>query len=78
MLLGKDTTSSNLPLANVLHSLAERPLQTSAEFQRVTADLDDVVDERTHGCQGKCGGEQDNVSKLDKHLLVILKRILLE
>ena len=69
--------TADLPLANVFHSLAERPLQTSAELQSITADLNDVVDKSTQGCQGKCRGKQDNVSKLDEHLLVILKGVLL-
>lgn len=42
---------SDLPLADALHSDSKGPLQTSAELKGVTADLNDVVNESTHGSQ---------------------------
>lgn len=66
----------DLPLSNVLHSLSERPLKASAEFQGITADLDYVVDKSTHGRQGKRRGEKHHIAKLNEHLLVVLKCVL--
>ena len=67
---------SDLPLADALHSNSERPLQPSAQLKGIAADLNDVVDESAHGCQGKGGGEKHHVAKLDKHLLVVLEGVL--
>lgn len=67
---------SDLPLADALHSESKGPLQTSAELKGVTADLNDVVDERAHGSQREGRGEEHHVAKLDKHLLVVLESVL--
>lgn len=67
---------SDLPLAYALHAESKRPLQASAEFEGITADLNDVVDESTHGSQGKGRREEHHVAELDKHLLVVLEGVL--
>lgn len=67
---------THLPLADALHSESKGPLQTSAELEGITADLNDVVDESAHGSQREGGGEEHHVSKLDKHLLVVLESVL--
>lgn len=69
-------THADLPLADVLHPLPKRSLKAGAELQGVAADLDDVVDESTHGRQRKRRGEEHHVAKLDKHFLVVLKGVL--
>lgn len=66
----------DLPLADVLHPLTKGPLQAGAQLQGVTADLDDVVDKSTHGRQGERRGEENHISKLDEHLLIVLKGVL--
>lgn len=66
----------HLPLADALHSVAEGSLQTSAQFEGVAADLNDVVDERAHSRQREGRGEQHHVAELDKHLLVVLEGVL--
>ena len=66
----------DLPLPDVLHPQAEGPLQAGAELQSIAADLDDVVDKGTHGRQGERRREQHHITKLYKHLLVVLKRAL--
>lgn len=70
------TKCLDLPLPNVLYSLSERPLKAGAQFQGITADLNDVVDESTHGRQGKRRGEKHHIAKLDEHLLVVLQCVL--
>lgn len=66
----------DLPLADVLHPLTKGPLQASAQLQGVAADLDDVVDKSAHGRQRERRGEEHHISKLDEHLLIVLKRVL--
>lgn len=63
-------------MSDVLHSLSKGSLEAGTELQGIAADLDDVVYESTHGCQGKRRREEHHVAKLNKHLLVVLKRIL--
>lgn len=70
------TKHTDLPLSDVLHPLSEGSLQAGTELQGIAADLDDVVDKRAHGCQGKRGGEEHHVAKLNEHFLVVLKRVL--
>lgn len=67
---------SDLPLADALHPDPKGPLQTSAELEGIAADLDDVVNESTHGSQREGRGEEHHVAKLDKHLLVVLEGVL--
>lgn len=67
---------TNLPLADALHSNSKGPLQTSAKLKGITANLNDVVDESTHGSQREGWREEHHVAKLDKHLLVVLEGVL--
>lgn len=68
--------SSDLPLADALHSDSKGPLQTGAELKGIAADFNDVVDESAHGSQREGRGEEHHVTKLDKHLLVVLEGVL--
>ena len=70
--------TTDLPLSDVLHSLSEGSLEAGTELQGIAADLNDVVDKSAHGRQGKRRREEHHVAKLNKHLLVVLKRILLK
>lgn len=67
---------SDLPLANALHPDPKGSLEASAQLEGIAADLDDVVNERTHGRQREGRGEEHHVAKLDKHLLVVLEGVL--
>ena len=67
---------SDLPLADALHSDSKWSLQTGAELKGIAADLNDVVDESTHGRQREGRGEEHHVAKLDEHLLVVLEGVL--
>lgn len=67
---------SDLPLADALHPDPKGPLQASAQLEGIAADLDDVVNECTHGRQGEGRGEEHHVAELDKHLLVVLEGVL--
>ncbi len=62
-----------LPDPYALHPFPERPLEYSAEFERVTADLDHVVEQGTQSGQRERGREQRHVTKLDEHLQVVIK-----
>lgn len=66
-------SAPHLPLPDVLHPLAEGPLQAGAELQGVAADLHNVVDEGAHGGQRERRGEEDHVAELNEHLLVVLE-----
>lgn len=67
---------SDLPLADALHPEPEGTLQASAQLEGIAADLDDVVNECTHGRQGEGRGEEHHVAELDEHLLVVLEGVL--
>ena len=64
-----------LPGTNALYCLTKRTLHGAAQLEGIAADLDDVVDECTHGGHGEGGGEQGHVAKLDQHLQVVLERV---
>lgn len=63
-----------LPGPDVGNSLAERALEDEAQFERVAADLHQVVDESTESSQREGRGEQHNIAELNKHLQVVGKR----
>lgn len=56
-----------LPCADVGHPLTEGPLKREAQFEGVTADLDEVVDESADRRHGEGRREENHVTQLDKH-----------
>ena len=65
------------PYSNTSNPFSERPLVVNTEFEGVAADLYDVVEEGTEGCQGEGGGEQRHIAVLNEHLQVVIEGVLI-
>lgn len=64
--------TTNLPCTNIWCRLSKRPLEDSCHFERIRTNLRDVVEQRPQGGQRKRRREEENITKLQKHLQVIV------
>ena len=69
--------SSDLPNSNALHLDSKWSLKRVAEFEGVTTDLNQVVQQSTHPSQWKGRREESDVAKLDEHFQVVLKGVII-
>ena len=75
--MSKTTLTSDLPDPDVFHSDSKGSLIRAAQFEGIAPDLDQVVEQGTDCSQWKGRGEESDVAKLDAHLQVVLKGIVI-
>ena len=64
---------TNLPGADVGDPYAKRSLQSHAKLERVTAYLNDIVEQSPKSRCRECRREESDVAKLDEHLQEVVK-----
>ena len=69
------TSSFYLPVANVFHALRERSLIDHAEFERIGANLQEIVQQREEGSQWEESGEEDDVTELNDDLEIVFVQV---
>lgn len=73
----KEAHFNYLPDSNILNSSPERSLVIETQFKSVRSYLYEVIEQSTQCRQRECRREQDDVAILDKHLQVVVKRVLI-